>query len=58
MIETLLNYSHLPKVDQLKSALFYKDTAGKMDVAGPGAPAVTVNMGLQRQVASPMEPKN
>ncbi|KAJ8029813.1 hypothetical protein HOLleu_29306 [Holothuria leucospilota] len=49
IIETLLNYSHPTKVDQLTSALFYKDTAGKMDVADPGAPAATGNIGLKKR---------
>ncbi|KAJ8030074.1 hypothetical protein HOLleu_29650 [Holothuria leucospilota] len=49
MIETLLNYSHATKMDQLTSALFYKDTAGKMDVADPGAAAAAANMGLKKR---------
>ena len=49
MIETLLNYSHATKVDQLTSALFYKDTAGKMDAADPGLPSATANAGLKKR---------
>ena len=34
-LETLLNYEPSAKQSQLTSGLFYKDTAGKMDVADP-----------------------
>jgi hypothetical protein len=34
-LETLLNYGPAAKDSQLTSALYYKDTAGKMDVADP-----------------------
>ena len=34
-LETLLNYGPSAKESQLTAALFYKDTAGKMDVADP-----------------------
>jgi len=42
MLETLLSYGHDAKTSQLTSALYYKDTAGKMssvDVAATGADA-------------------
>jgi hypothetical protein len=32
-LETLLNYGPSAKDSQLTAALYYKDTAGKMDVA-------------------------
>ena len=34
-LETLLNYGPAAKKSQLTAALFYKDTAGKMDTADP-----------------------
>ena len=34
-LETLLNYDPSAKQSQLTASLFYKDTAGKMDVADP-----------------------
>lgn len=41
MIETLLNYGPETKADKLTSALFYKDTAGKINVVDSGAAAAT-----------------
>ena len=34
-LQTLLNYGPSAKQSQLTSSLFYKDTAGKMDIADP-----------------------
>ena len=44
-IETLLNYDVLAKKSQFTSALYYKDTATKMDEAGslPGSSPKTIN---------------
>ena len=44
-LETLLNYGPSAKKSQLTAALFYKDTAGKMEVADPTA--VDGNKGLK-----------
>ena len=44
-LETLLNYGPSAKKSQLTAALFYKDTAGKMEVADPTA--VDGNEGLK-----------
>ena len=41
-LETLLNYGPAAKESQLTAGMFYKDTAGKMDVADPTI-AVTAN---------------
>ena len=42
-LETLLNYDVSAKESQLSSAMYYKDTAGKMDEAGllPGTKTIT-----------------
>ena len=48
-IENLLNYGTEAKQSQLTSELFYKDTAGKMDVANPAAAAVDANLGLKKR---------
>ena len=42
-LETLLNYDVSAKQSQLSSAMYYKDTAGKMDEAGslPGSTTIT-----------------
>lgn len=45
-LETLLNYGPSAKKSQLTAALFYKDTAGKMDVADPTLAGVHANHGL------------
>ena len=42
-LETLLNYSPAAKKSQLIAALFYKDTAGKMDTADPTLAANNAN---------------
>ena len=46
MIGTLLNYAEDPKSSQLTMALFYKDTAVKMDAVNPVADDADANMGL------------
>ncbi len=47
-LETLLNYGQAAKKSQLTTSLFYKDTAGKMDVADPTiAVADNANEGLR-----------
>ena len=49
-LETLLNYGPAAKQSQLTAAMFYKDTAGKMDVADPTiAVAANANMGLKKR---------
>ena len=50
-LETLLNYGPAAKQSQLTAAMFYKDTAGKMDVADPTAIAANANMGLKKRYA-------
>ena len=51
-METLLNYGPAAKESQLTAAMFYKDTAGKMDVADPMiAVAANANMGLKKRYA-------
>ena len=47
MIETLLNYGNDAKESQLTSQLFYKDTAGKMDVVKPTEVNANANLGLK-----------
>ena len=42
-LETLLNYGPAAKKSQLTAALFYKDTAGKMDTADPTLAADNAN---------------
>ena len=46
-IETLLNYGPSAKQSQLRAALFYKDTAGKMDVADTTLAGGAANQGLK-----------
>ena len=46
-LETLLNYGPSAKQSQLTAPLFYKDTAGKMDVSNPTAAAANANLGLK-----------
>ena len=48
-LETLLNYGRAAKESQLTAAMFYKDTAGKMDVADPTLAAANANMGLKKR---------
>jgi len=48
-IENLLNYGTEAKESQLTSELFYKDTAGKMDCANPGAAVANQNKGLRKR---------
>ena len=50
-LETLLNYGPAAKESQLTVAMFYKDTAGKMDVADPTLAAANANMGLKKRYA-------
>ena len=49
--ETLLNYGPAAKESQLTAALFYKDTAGKMDTADPTLEAGNdnTNQGLRKR---------
>ncbi|CAB3990567.1 uncharacterized transposon-derived [Paramuricea clavata] len=46
-LETLLNYGPSAKDSQLTAALYYKDTAGKMDVADPTVVGGNGNAGLR-----------
>ncbi len=46
-LETLLNYGPSAKDSQLTAALFYKDTAGKMDIANPTIAGDADNAGLR-----------
>jgi hypothetical protein len=48
-LETLLNYGPSAKQSQLTASLFYKDTAGKMDVADPTLAAANANLGLKER---------
>ena len=48
-LETLLNYGPAAKRSQLTAAMFYKDTAGKMDVANPALTAANANLGLKER---------
>jgi len=48
-IENLLNYGTEAKQSQLTCELFYKDTAGKMDCANPGAAVAIQNTGLRKR---------
>ena len=45
-LETLLNYGPSAKDSQLTAALYYKDTAGKMDIADPTVAGSNGNAGL------------
>ena len=49
LLETLLNYGKDATESQLTSSLFYKDTAGKMDVTNPLATNATANLGLKKR---------
>ncbi|XP_038058848.1 uncharacterized protein F54H12.2-like [Patiria miniata] len=49
IIETLLSYGSDAQISQLTAALFYKDTAGKMDSANPTAADDAVNHGLKKR---------
>ena len=48
-LETLLNYGPAAKDSQLSAAMFYKDKAGKMNVADPTLAAANANMGLKKR---------
>ena len=50
-LETLLNYGPAAKESQLTAAMFYKDTAGKMDAADPTLAAnnANANLGLKNR---------
>ena len=48
-LETLLNYGPAVKRSQLTAAMFYKDTAGKMDVADPTVATANANLGLKER---------
>ncbi len=49
-LETLLNYGPAAKDSQLTASMFYKDKAGKMDVADPTiATAAEANSGLKKR---------
>lgn len=45
-LETLLNYGPSAKQSQLTASLFYKDTAGKMNIADPTLAGAAANHGL------------
>jgi hypothetical protein len=48
-LETLLNYGPAAKNSQLTASMFYKDKAGKMDVADPTVTnAANANLGLKK----------
>ena len=51
-LETLLNYGTSAKDSQLTSALYYKDTAGKMDIADPTVAGGNGNAGLRANTFS------
>ena len=46
-LETLLNYGPSAKQTQLTASLFYKDTAGKMDITDPTQSGVAANHDLK-----------
>ena len=48
-LETLLNYGPAAKRSQLTATMFYKDTAGKMDVSNPTLAAAKANLGLKER---------
>ena len=54
-LETLLNCSPAAKKTQLTAALFYKDTAGKMDTADPTLAAHNANAKVSEQDISLVE---
>ncbi|XP_038058761.1 uncharacterized protein F54H12.2-like [Patiria miniata] len=49
ILETLLSYGSDAMKSQLTTALFYKDTAGKMDSADPQAADDAANQGLKKR---------
>ena len=49
MIETLLTYGSDAEESHLTSALFYKDTAGRMDVVNPTVANAQANLGLTKR---------
>ncbi|XP_071948814.1 uncharacterized protein F54H12.2-like [Antedon mediterranea] len=49
MIETLLTYGADAKETHLTGGLFYKDTAGRMDVANPTLDDAAANQGLKKR---------
>ncbi|XP_038045901.1 uncharacterized protein F54H12.2-like [Patiria miniata] len=49
ILETLLSYGSDAQISQLTAALFYKDTAGKMDSADPTAADDAANHGLKKR---------
>ncbi|KAJ8025636.1 hypothetical protein HOLleu_33248 [Holothuria leucospilota] len=51
MMETLLSYGSDAKHSQLTSALFYKDTAGRIAQSDPTAAGDAANHGLQKRYA-------
>ena len=50
-VPTWKRSSTAAKESQLTAAMFYKDTAGKMDVADPTLAADNANMGLKKRYA-------
>jgi hypothetical protein len=50
-IESLLSYGPAAKQSQLTAALFYKDTAGKMDVGDPYLANGAYNVGLHQRAS-------
>lgn len=50
-LETLLNYGPATKKSQLTAAMYYKDTAGKMDVSDPTLAGGNANAGLNSRYA-------
>ena len=48
-LETLLNYGPEAKRSQLTAAMFYKDMAGKINVAGPKVVVANANLGLKQR---------
>ena len=55
LIVPILNYGPAAKQSQSTATMFYKDTAGKMDVADPTAVAANANMGLKKRYAFSQE---
>ena len=56
-LETLLNYGPSAKESQLTASLFFKDTAGKMEIADPTLGAANANMGLKNRYEFSKESK-
>ena len=54
-LETLLNYGPSAKQSQLTAALFYKDTAGRMDITNPTLVGAAANHGLNARYAFSQE---